>query len=551
MNTPVPVLKALSAGLQQAVEQGIIEPLAPREEHIPWPVMVLTFIGSLISAILFIAFFGLIALTFFQLGLSEHPAFFFVCGFFCIGVVVLLIKPRRHLYMEYLLFIMLIVGIGLITAGLLTGSFLREENVPLAISILCGLCASVLPMGWARAMGSFAAASGLYIYFQMPSFLGDSLSTGYPYALVLVLPGMAFIIIQQCIIREGRWRLALHLEPLLSGWMAAALITVAVSAGQTMFVGGFRPVSDLVPSIKNTTFDSLFSEYIRHPLTWITLATLPLAWWWSARRWKALRHWRVVALLLVMTIFSCIKPELALCLAPGIMTLATKRYRLAILALIAALWTVGALYYNLHMPLIHKAGWLAITGLILLILALAGKSLNNTGQKPSAAEAKKAITTFAARPMVSLALLALAAMVSFGGINSKIREQEQIRASGKQVLIELAPVDPRSLMQGDYMIVNFNIDPALAGAPPQAELFAYLDIDKNGVVHLSREAHEGEARIALSYRKNRWTVPASAWFFQEGDAKRWESARYGIFAVTSDGKSALVGMATADRKPIQ
>jgi uncharacterized membrane-anchored protein len=41
-----------------------------------------------------------------------------------------------------------------------------------------------------------------------------------------------------------------------------------------------------------------------------------------------------------------------------------------------------------------------------------------------------------------------------------------------------------------------------------------------------------------------------AWFFREGDAERWQKARYGEFRVAPDGRALLVGMADADLRPI-
>ena len=41
--------------------------------------------------------------------------------------------------------------------------------------------------------------------------------------------------------------------------------------------------------------------------------------------------------------------------------------------------------------------------------------------------------------------------------NKSIFEKEKILSEGKLVLLKLAPVDPRSLMQGDYMRLNYEI----------------------------------------------------------------------------------------------
>ena len=40
-------------------------------------------------------------------------------------------------------------------------------------------------------------------------------------------------------------------------------------------------------------------------------------------------------------------------------------------------------------------------------------------------------------------------------VASGIWQREQLLGSGRVVILELAPVDPRSLMQGDYMALTF------------------------------------------------------------------------------------------------
>ena len=40
-------------------------------------------------------------------------------------------------------------------------------------------------------------------------------------------------------------------------------------------------------------------------------------------------------------------------------------------------------------------------------------------------------------------------------VNYGIYQREQLLTDGRIVLLELSPVDPRSLMQGDYMRLNF------------------------------------------------------------------------------------------------
>jgi len=60
----------------------------------------------------------------------------------------------------------------------------------------------------------------------------------------------------------------------------------------------------------------------------------------------------------------------------------------------------------------------------------------------------------------------------------------------------------------------------------------------------------GEMRIELTPKGERWMLVSDAWFFRDGDGKRWEAARYGEFRVTPDGKALLVGLADAQLQAI-
>ena len=51
--------------------------------------------------------------------------------------------------------------------------------------------------------------------------------------------------------------------------------------------------------------------------------------------------------------------------------------------------------------------------------------------------------------LAGVAILALA--------NFSIYSRERLLTEGSVVLLHLAPVDPRSLMQGDYMALNFAV----------------------------------------------------------------------------------------------
>ena len=53
--------------------------------------------------------------------------------------------------------------------------------------------------------------------------------------------------------------------------------------------------------------------------------------------------------------------------------------------------------------------------------------------------------------------------------NAGIWQKETLIAEGKPIFVELGPVDPRSLMQGDYMRLAFRLPPVEAFGAALAE----------------------------------------------------------------------------------
>lgn len=123
---------------------------------------------------------------------------------------------------------------------------------------------------------------------------------------------------------------------------------------------------------------------------------------------------------------------------------------------------------------------------------------------------------------------------------------ERTLADGQIVNIELAPVDPRSLMQGDYMALAFAIDRDL---PDDAEQYKYawlsLDNQQRASLHsVANELPTAPALVAVLLRQRDGIVSIgpNAFFFAEGTADVYEQARYGQFRIAGNGKALLTVM---------
>ena len=64
-----------------------------------------------------------------------------------------------------------------------------------------------------------------------------------------------------------------------------------------------------------------------------------------------------------------------------------------------------------------------------------------------------------------IALISLVLILAL--VNWSIWSKEKLLADGRNVYLELAPVDPRSLMQGDYMALRFKLANAVYKALPK------------------------------------------------------------------------------------
>src|SRR3954471_136338 len=94
-------------------------------------------------------------------------------------------------------------------------------------------------------------------------------------------------------------------------------------------------------------------------------------------------------------------------------------------------------------------------------------------------------------------LLVAAVLLVLGAVNASILAKERIKTQGERIFLALAPIDPRSLMQGDYMALRFELaDKIAAQAPGSAPLL----VAANGVATLDPDANADGLRIRYRVR---------------------------------------------------
>jgi len=152
-------------------------------------------------------------------------------------------------------------------------------------------------------------------------------------------------------------------------------------------------------------------------------------------------------------------------------------------------------------------------------------------------------------------LFIAATLLVFAVPNWAILGKERLLNSGRTVLVDLGPVDPRSLIQGDYMRLRYvlpeEVRREVQNGPIDGKVV--ITLDANGVAVIQRifAAEEGplEKEMLLSYRRRRFnqaSFGARSFFFQEGQANIYRGARYGELVVDEKGDSVLVGLRDAE-----
>lgn len=147
--------------------------------------------------------------------------------------------------------------------------------------------------------------------------------------------------------------------------------------------------------------------------------------------------------------------------------------------------------------------------------------------------------------------------------------------NGREIVLDVIPVDPRSLFRGDYVILNYEVSrfdgARLEGEPVKAQpLYVTLARDATGKWQVAKAAPAmpkavAESEIVLKGRTDRWTGRGRAgapihvrygiesFFVPEGTGKVLEQQVgekriRAVVAVGRDGTAALKGLEVDGRR---
>lgn len=208
--------------------------------------------------------------------------------------------------------------------------------------------------------------------------------------------------------------------------------------------------------------------------------------------------------------------------------------------------SVWLFYLTLEVPLLYKSTSLMAAGAALLVwraLLLAGTE-------------KQSRQTQLGRGIVPIGAACALVVAFVVGISV---HKEWVLATGDRVVLQLAPRDPRSILQGDYMTLQYRMADKLAGTTAtDGYLVVTRDADDRATfVRVQPEVSPlgpGESALRYRRREHAWSrrglrIGAESYLFEEGRDKHFAKARFGVLRVRGS-HTVLSGLLDAELNPL-
>ncbi|MDH5465237.1 MAG: GDYXXLXY domain-containing protein [Thiovulaceae bacterium] len=149
--------------------------------------------------------------------------------------------------------------------------------------------------------------------------------------------------------------------------------------------------------------------------------------------------------------------------------------------------------------------------------------------------------------MNKTSLLVFGSVLIFVVINGIIWQKEHHIANAIEVKIGLQPLDPRSIMQGDYMRLRYDFLKLKTKGLPKSGLLK-INLDHENFItkitpYNNEELKKNEYLIQFSKKRyNRVHIAAESFMFEEGKGDYYAKATHAKLLITKDGATLLKGL---------
>jgi uncharacterized membrane-anchored protein len=494
--------------------------------------------------------------------------------------------------------------IGAAMVAMIFAAMELYQVIPLAVVLGVGLFAGAIVWSrapgrslvvsqliWAMALGAHGLLAGAAAESHVDSDGVMALIwTGLNIATMFLIRVPSFQLVSAvCAVGFGTWlsfEIGLPMYPLWVGVPVAALATAAwirevpwaARLGRTWPALAYGlPIGALIPLTMIGVGSQIDDEPVLSglrtaaPVASVAMLALISVVLWQAKREQtepsSARSYALGVIALLIGLATRNVPGLSLALLWLLVAHLRKSAGLQTLATIQLGGFLFFFYYQLDTTLLLKSLWVLSTGALLLLGAWLAR--RNDGHDQSG-------DTTPARRSRWLPAIALSLLTSGLVVGASLQKQHVI-ATGQTVLLPLAPVDPRSLMQGDYMRLRYELEDEITraanGEPPVSDdpndVFdprdwiepfelrdqprhgrLVIEVDDDRVAHFVRfddGSPLAERELLLEYRLRdndgqSLRVGAESFLFEEGTGELYARARFGELVVAEDGESVLIGL---------
>lgn len=538
----------------------------------PWAIQALHWIVAFISTCLIIAIVGTISVA----TSSEHSLLFISLCLLGIG----LYKEFSPKLSEMLIAISMILGF------IYFSLFLHEQFYDIQL-LTIGMLAYTLvvfffqPVFWLQTLAATLTLISIFIEQYTFLFRYQENETILP---IWLFDASLFILLTTLFYVLGKTtndKLKHNLSPL--AW--AALFTACTTAVlmEFIFIKRFEIAPELPEMNSFRDFFHIITSHIfvENPfsigkLAFVATGLLPLIFFVLINKTEKISRKLTALISLILTGMSIafISSQTSL-LALALILLAyfNRSRTLFGLSILLILFSLNMYYYSLNLPLLYKAILLLAFGGIFAFVAFALYRQAGQGSTIQREQTTPPISRLLWLKSTAVICLLIAVLI---GSNKLINKYEDILANGQSIVLKLAPLDPRSLMQGDYMALNYEIlDEVWQTAyqtdfydvrskefdikPSHNQIYALLKQNKQGVAQLCRlelniptdfkDCHDQVyLPIKISYRFD-IKLPTHSYFFKEGKGEYYAQAAFGEYKF-KDGKVLLLRLLDEKLKPL-
>ncbi|WP_109077599.1 GDYXXLXY domain-containing protein [Aggregatibacter kilianii] len=559
----------------------------PQRKNISWALSIL-----LIFAI-FIGIVTALIWLFLTLNVSEPKT-----GLLILSVIVLFIalglnfgNPHAETHMSIIIGIFFLMGYNLLAGYFLADTFDTYGegeltcDAPLCFTAIVAVLYFLRKEVWLRTLTIVTVLMMWHIYFTDCAMVhlnhANRIEHSYAplYFVTMLCCVMAFFV--QKIYAENS-KITEQITPFAWAFLLFSIGGWAFSADNFLspFVFNVTETINSLPEID--TFGEFFNMitagfYSRAGFKfgwWVSLLVClaPLISYFVISRFFTLASHEKPAVAAVLATFTFIfvgQPSALFFVTLLLLAYFTESRALFFIAVFALVCNLGLYYYLLFIPLLYKA--LLLLFFALLFSAVAIYLHRNHKPQPQSAVVLSGVSKV--KPLIALCTV----LVILLPLNYKVWQFENVLATGKPVVLKIAPVDPRSIMQGDYMSLNYailtdiraqlnesaNHSENLIDEVPEPKqrpkrLYALIHQDEQGVATLCRvesriptDFFDCVPDVYLPINNVGWfpTLPSQEYFFAEGKGQHYAQAEYAEYRF-KDGILLLARLLDKDLKPL-